>query len=249
MEKLIDVFIKSYRGDFWILYYALDSIQKNVTGYNNVVLLIPETDKDLFDTRRVPERTFIHYVSDKSPGWMFQQVLKLNAYKYCAADYIMFSDSDCVFTRPINLQDCVTMDRPEILHTSWAKVGDALCWRKPTQEIMGEKVPWEGMRRNNAIYHRSTLVNLAAWKPDLEEQIMAMERFSEFNLMSAYAYRYEPEKYKFTDTDNWTYVPPLSEQVWSHSSKEGGETHLREWVRILETILLYHGIEPPIKSV
>jgi len=249
MSKSIDIMIKSYRNDFWLLQLALKSISKNVTGYNTIVLLIPEKDKHDFDTRILPERTLIHYIDEKSPGWLWQQVCKLQAYKYCYSDYIMFSDSDCFFTYPINLQDFIKDDKPEILYTDWAKVGDGIIWREPTEAFMKEPVPYEMMRRNCLIYHRSTLVNISEYAPDLENIVMSSHRFSEFNAMSAYAYKYEKDKYNFINTDDWTYTEPKSVQVWSHSSKKEGvsETHLREWIRICETILKIHGVEMPNK--
>lgn len=244
----IDLFIKSYSKDFWLLYYALDSIKKNVTGYNNLILVIPEHEKELFDTRQLPDRTLIHYVPERSPGWLWQQYLKMTAHKYCFADFICFSDSDCIFTTPVNLQDYVTDGKPEILCTKWEQVGDAVCWREPTEKFIIEPVSHERMRRNNMIFHRSTLEGIEKFAPNLQEFIMQSERFSEFNAMAAYAFKYEKEKYTFVDTDEWTYVPPMSVQVWSHAKRDGSETHLKEWIRILETILLYNGIKPPQKN-
>lgn len=236
----VDIFIKSYRNDFWLLYLCLKTITRNVTGYKNIILLIPEEDKDLFDTRNLPERTMVHYVPDiKAKGWLWQQWLKLSAYKYCFAPFIMFADSDCIFTYPINLENFVSDGKPEILYTDWEKVGDAIAWKKPTEDFMKEPVPYEFMRRNCCIYHRSTLVAIGEYAPDLDKTIISAEKFSEFNCMGAFAYKYERENYNFVNTDNWTFVPAKAEQLWSHASKKGGvsETHLREYIRTLETIM------------
>lgn len=245
--RSIDIIIKSFKNDFWLLQLALKSISRNVTGYNNLVLLIPEKDKHEFDTRGMPERTLIHYVEEYGKGWLFQQVCKLQAYKYCYADYIMFSDSDCFFTYPVNLQDLIKDDKPEILYTKWEVVGDAICWKEPTEKFIGEPVGFERMRRNNQIIHRSTLVGIANFAPDLEKTVMSSGRFSEFNAIAAYAHKYENDKYTFTNTDDWKYVPPVAEQVWSHASKKEGvsEVHLREWIRTLEVICKAFGVPLP----
>lgn len=247
MTKTIDIFIKSYHKDYWLLNFALKSIARNVTGYNNIVLLIPQQDKDIFDTRNMPDRTLIHYIKDYQPGWLYQQVCKMQAYKYSSADYIMFTDSDCLWTYPVNVQGVIKDDKPEILYTGWEKVADAICWRKPTELFLGEKVPFEYMRRNQLTYHRETLLRIANFAPDLEKMIMESERFSEFNSIGSFAYKYEPENYTWTNTDNWTYVPPLAEQVWSHASKKEGvsDVHLREYIRTLETIMKSFGVNPP----
>jgi len=95
------------------------------------------------------------------------------------------------------------------------------------------------MRRNCLIYHRSTLVNLNEWKPGLKDIILNSHRFSEFNLIGAFAWKFERSKYTWVNTDNWEYVPPKAIQVWSHASKDKGadDLHLREYIRILETII------------
>lgn len=235
----IDIFIKSYHKDFQWLKYCLMSIKKNVTGYNNVILLIPEKGKDLFDTRDLPERTLIHYVDEYGAGWLYQQWCKINAPAYSFAEFILFADSDCFFDHKIDLQDFVP--KPEILYTEWDKVGDAICWKECTEKYI--KTPYEFMRRNCMIYHRQTLLNLVAYFPGLERRIMHSERFSEFNLMGSYAFQFEPENYNFVNTDNWTYVEPKAVQFWSHATKEEGasELQLREYIKILETIISYEG--------
>lgn len=246
----VDIFIKSYRRDFWLLQLSLQTISKNVSGYNNVILLIPEDEKHEFDTRWLPERTLIFYVHEygqEGSGWFFQQWLKMSAHKYSNADYIMFSDSDCFFTYPINLQDYVADGKPEILYTDWSKVGDARVWKEPTEKFMKDVVPWEFMRRNQMCYHRSTLVSIAAYEPNLERIIMSSEKFSEFNCIGAYAFKFERHNYTFINTDEWQYVDPKAIQVWSHASKEVGadDLHLREYIRVLESILKAFDVKVP----
>lgn len=247
MSKTIDILCKSYVKDFWLLQLALETIKKNVTGYENIILLIPENDKHEFDTRFLPPRTLIHYIPEYGNGWIYQQWCKLNAAKYCFSDYIMFTDSDCFFDHPINLHDFIADNKPEILYTDWQKVGDAIAWKVPTEKIMGEPVAWEFMRRNCLIYHRETLVKINEWQPNLEKIIMGSERFSEFNLLGAWAYKNEWDKYNFINTDDWQYVPAKATQCWSHSSKEAGadELHLREFIRLLESLLKSFGINVP----
>lgn len=247
MEKKIDLFIKTYRKDFWLLYLALKTIERNVTGYNTLNLLIPEEDKEHFDTRGLPERTLVHYVKDREPGWLMQQVFKMKAYQYCYADYIMFSDSDCFFDHPLNLQDCIKDDKPEILYTAWKDVADAIVWREPTEKFLKEPVEWETMRRNNQIYHRSTLIAISEFQPNVEEIIMSSAKFSEFNTMSSYAMKHEPDRYTFVNTADWTYVPPHGTQVWSHANKDKGasEIHHLEYIRTLETIIKSFGLPLP----
>lgn len=247
MTHTCDIFYKSYAKDFWLLKISLESLNKNVTGYNNIVILIPENEKELFDTRDMPERALIFYVPEYGAGWLYQQVCKLSAHKYCFAEFIMFADSDCIFTYPIDLQEFVKDGKPEILYTDWSKVGEAIAWKKPTEDLMGEEVLWEFMRRNCLIYYRETLVNISTWKSNLELLVMSSARFSEYNLIGAWAFKNENHNYSFVNTEEWTYVPPKAEQLWSHATKQKGasETHHLEYIRTLETILKANGIKIP----
>ena len=232
----IDIFYKSYSKDFKLLNYSLLSLTKNVTDYNQVVILIPENEKHLFDTRNLPERSVVHYVKEYGNGYLFQQVCKIKAHNYSNADFILFSDSDCIFDRPIDLQKVFKDNRPEILYTDYSKVGDAICWKKPTEDFMNDTVIWEYMRRNQLIYHRSTLIDLSYLNPNLEFSIMNSGMFSEFNAIGAFAEKYERHKYSFVNTDNWTYTPPLGIQLWSHFQSGNEELHKNEKERALKVI-------------
>ena len=240
---MIDIFYKSYSKDFKLLYYSLQSLTKNVTGYNKVVILIPELDRHLFDTRILPERTEIHYVNEYGNGYLFQQVCKIKAHNYSSADFIMFSDSDLIFDHPINLQDFILDGKPEILMTSYYgedgknQLGDAICWKQATETMFGEFVDFEYMRRNNLIYHRETLVNIESKFPNIEYTIMQSKSFSEFNFIGFFAEKYESDKYNFVNTNNWVYTPPKSIQLWSWFDKNSKEDlHIYEYKRALETI-------------
>lgn len=233
--KSIDIFYKSYAKDFKLLQYSLMSLSKYVSGYRNVVVLIPENEKHLFDTTNLFDNIIIHYISEYGNLYLFQQVCKLNAYLYSDAECFLFADSDCIFNKPTNLQEFIK-DKPEILYTDYLKVGDAQCWRQPTEDFMHMPVRYEFMRRLPLTYHRSTLENIAKENPNLEHTIMNSQRFSEFNVIGAYAFEYEKEKYSFVNTDNWEYTDPISTQLWSHYKKNGREDEHKEWVRAIDTI-------------
>lgn len=217
---MIDVFYKTYHQDKKWLEYSLRSLTKFVTGYNNVIILIPIKDKRYFEGMVLPERTIVHYVNEYGNGYLYQQVCKIQAHKYSNADYILFSDSDLIFDHPINLQDFIADGKPEILYTSYDKVGDAICWKEPTESFIKDPQEFEWMRRNALIYHRSTLEAIEKYEPNLEYIIMNSVRFSEYNAIGAYANKYEKEKYNFVNTDTWEYVRPKAVQYHSYTEFE-----------------------------
>lgn len=232
----IDIFYKTYHQDKKWLEYSLRSLSKFVTGYNNIVILIPIRDKRYFEGINFPERTIIHFVNEYGDGYLYQQVCKIQGHKYSDADYILFSDSDCIFDHPINLQDFIADGKPEILYTHYDKVGGGIIWKQPTEDFIKAPVEYEMMRRNCLIYHTSTLKAIAEYEPNLEHIIMSSVRFSEFNAMSVYAWTYEKDSYTFINTDEWEYTPPKATQLWSKCNEGNTEDHKKEYKRAIETI-------------
>jgi len=222
----VDIFYKTYINDIEWLKYSLKSLAKHVKGYNNIVIIVP--NKELLNGVDLPERTIVKEVNEYGSGYLFQQVCKIQAHKYCDAEFIFFSDSDCIFDHDINVQDFVSDGKPEILYTHYSKVGDAVCWKKPTETFIKERVDYEFMRRNCLIYHRSTLEAIEIYEPNLEYIIMNSERFSEYNAIGVYAWTYEKDKYNFTDTDNWTYTPPKAIQYHSYTEFEKMKTEFKD---------------------
>ena len=213
------------------------SVTKNVTGYNKIIILIPESDRENFDTDNLPERTEVIYVKEYGNGYLMQQLFKMKAWQYCPSDFILFSDSDCIFNRKIDLQEVVKNGKPEILYTDYEDVGAAICWREPTEKFMGEEVEFEFMRRNFLIYHSSTLEKISQAHPDLESEIMGGVRFSEFNAIGAWAFKNEKDKYNFVNTAKWEYTHPLGEQLWGWADKnDKSEIHQNEYARSLKII-------------
>ena len=219
----IDIFIKSYHKDFKWLRHCMASIRKYVTGYNEIIILIPEDDREQFNMQ-LPDRTFVHTVKESGNGYLFQQWCKLTAHKYSGADFIAFTDSDCVFKEPFDYQTAIKEGKSEILYTSYLddngnnQLGDGICWKAATEKFIGQSVDFEFMRRNNLIYRRETLINLERWfRGDLKKYIMSQHTFSEFNVLGAYAFLNEREKYNFVNTKDWTYVDTPFVQFWSWS--------------------------------
>lgn len=215
----ISIFIKTYKNDFAWLFYCLKSIKKYCTGYDKVIIIVPSQDAKEWNAMKFdfPKRTEIFFVNEEGNGYLFQQYVKMSAWKYSDADYIKFFDSDCIFTEKVNLQDEIAGGKPTILYTDYNKVEDAICWKKPTEKFIGQEINYELMRRNGLVYHRSTLENAYKLHSDLKERILNSKQFSEFNAIGAYALTKEKSKYTFINTDTGKFKPTPFKQYWSWS--------------------------------
>jgi hypothetical protein len=229
---ITDLFIKTYPKDYDWLIYSLQSVKKRVKGYGTLHIVIPEgTEKEFYSKiKDFPPETNVHAVKEECNGYIWQQYIKMSAFNYSHADQIVFFDSDNIWQ--IDTDYSQGIEKPLILMTDYSKVGDAICWKQVVDDIFKKDVRYEFMRRLPFVYHRSTLTSFAEWiKCDLKDFIIKRNRFSEFNVIGAYAYYYEPEKYTFLDTDNWTFTKPLLRQFWS---LEGLDKNIKEVLSLLE---------------
>lgn len=110
----VDVIMPTISKDFRMLKFAIESIEKNVMHtINNIFLVSPRGEIEKFCKKNnykfIDENTVlpikksdIHYApkgKDRS-GWIFQQLLKLNADKISDSKYILIADADTVFPNP-----------------------------------------------------------------------------------------------------------------------------------------------------
>ena len=209
------IFIKSYAKDFKWLNYCLKSIDKYVEGYSEIILILDEgSNTSLHELKEIPFNLRIEWVKKEGNGYIFQQYCKLTAHHYTNADKIMFVDSDCIFTFPVNLRELPEL--PELLYTHYNSVGDAICWKLCTEKVIKQPIEFEFMRRNGLIYHRSTLENFEKFVGELKYYVLNQNTFSEFNALGAYAWIYEREKYKWVNTLTEPFNEPIVHQMWSH---------------------------------
>lgn len=201
-----DIFIKTYGGDFEWLKYCLRSIQKYCRGFNKIILVCDEGDKNALEQFGLT-REDVHYIPLEFNGYLFQQWVKLNAHTYSDADYIMFVDSDCVFTKSTTPNDFIKSGKPMILKTPYETIPEVIFWKELTELTLKEEVEFEYMRRLPLLYRRDTIENCLNHVNQFHEQGLKTfisrqpnHEFSEFNLIGAYAEKYEGEKYKFIDT-------------------------------------------------
>src|SRR6266404_8977027 len=217
------IFIKSFEKDFGWLAYCLRSIHRFATGFEEIVVAIPEgSDLPLTRERIVkikepgPSATSIY---DHGSGYAFQQVVKMNADKYCGrVDYICHLDSDTVFTKPVHAFDSIHGASPFF-------IGDRPIWlMTPFKDILptdknlqahvesmtafsGVTPEFEYMRRAGQVIPRWAYSAFRQYCLDRHgktfEQYAMSQGFrgvSEFNFMGQFLHREYPHFIHFHDT-------------------------------------------------
>lgn len=216
----ISIFVRTYHRDIKWLNYCLQSIHKNLLGWDEIVICIPTGQETLLS----------HLTSEKvvtckiyKDDYLGQQISKIQAHHHCKGDYILFVDSDVIFKPNANVLDYFYENKPIILKANYNSVGEAICWKKPTEKLFKENIEFEYMRFAPQIFHKSTLEMFNDSFPDIENYVMSQpyRQFSEFNALGFYAEKMQPDDYSIVDVTNGVpeYLPEnKSKQYWSWSN-------------------------------
>lgn len=210
-----DIFIRTYHKDVPWLKYCLRSIVKYCTGFRQVVICIPENQVGHLQPMGLTLEKIVACKDYGKQDYLGQQISKLSVHKYTDAEAVLYVDSDCVFDKPVTPETFLENGKPVIYKTDYSKVGDAICWKVPTEKFIGQSLQYEYMRRLPLFYFTSTIANINQNFSNLEADILALPGFSEFNLIGAYAEINESDKYLFKDTDLHNPVEPVIRQKWS----------------------------------
>jgi hypothetical protein len=228
---MIDIFIRTYSKDLPFLAYCLKSISKYVTGYRDIIICIPENEKHLLAGWNLTKEKVIGWNPTTKNGYIDQQINKLLSYHLTDAEYILFVDSDVCFNRPVDVREEYFVNgKPYLMKTRYELVGDAICWKQPTEEILNINLDFEYMRRIPLMFKSDTLRLLDEQVDCLS--LASRERLSEFNIIGAYAAINQESEYYIIDTETDTFPSECAKQGWSW----GGLTpeikeQLNEWTK------------------
>jgi Family of unknown function (DUF6492) len=187
----VDIFIRSYAGDFNWLKYCLRSIKKYAKGFHKVHVCIPIRDYELLpDVGNVE----VHLVEHWDDDYIGQQNDKLHADWYCRSPYILVMDSDCIFVRDVIPEDFFREGNPVWLYEAIPK--ESTPWYEITQEAIKSMPEFEFMRRHPFVFSRQSLRDFRDFMFNCHQEDISkwlkkrpFHRFSEFNAFGAWAYR------------------------------------------------------------
>ena len=258
---IIDIFIRTYKRDFPLLKCTLYSILKYVTSFRSIIITVRNKEYiELMNTLKI-EQFFINN-SDKfkiipvpnfndNMDYFGQQITKLYADVYTNAEYIMFVDSDCVFYDNFDIQKEM-FDQDEkviLLIDKWENLPKMYDVWKTFLQVCDFKTEFEFMRRVPLIYPSKIFKNLrdyisAKYKIKFTDACLQIynstniylphKYFSEFNLLGAYSYIYEPNCFNFMKQNEAQHIP--IKQVQHYDFDYNLNKQLQEMKKILKII-------------
>jgi hypothetical protein len=155
----IDVVVKSYPVDYDWLSHLWASFSR-VCGYRNIVLILEEqypappnlpSNAVIARTRRYEDTEF--------PSDQGAVIERLRAWQHSDADRLLYVDSDCVWSREVNLQTepTINAEKPIVLWRDWSESGGAAFLAEPARRTLGYHPKVETMCRYPFCFPRETL--------------------------------------------------------------------------------------------
>lgn len=210
------ILIVSHLPDLPYLVLNLRSIAKFAKGFHEVVVLVPQNEYDSFrplaDTYPI---SLVYYFRNSAPSqWhLAHQLQKCWADSWCPdADFVLHTDSDCMFTEPVTPEDYFVTGKPVMLYTHYDKLTERTPWRPVVSAVLKKRVNHEFMRRHPQV---NPIGVYPALREHLEQlHVMGFDEFvmtrranplsySEHNILGAFAFDHPGFKntYHWHDTE------------------------------------------------
>lgn len=147
-KQLTRIFITTYEDDYLWLKFLLLSLEKYAKGFSGITIVcddnkskIPQTTLDIIQTMPLDVQ-YVTPPSQKPPamkirlGYMWQQVIKLQWWKYCEEDICVQIDSDCIFKKTFTPDTFKNDEGKWIWHyRPWAIMNNTR-WKPSTEELL-----------------------------------------------------------------------------------------------------------------
>lgn len=241
------ILLVSFKKDALWCSYALRSIKKYGTGFMGVTVVVPTVDKPVFEEMcQMHGADLVLFNEEPGRGHAHHQVMKCSADIHCPdADFILHTDSDCLFTESFTPLDYIIDGKPvlwvEQFLPSMPEAKGRLLWREVTEKALGEAVQYETMLRHPAVHHRwiylmtrNRIANAnqqEGKRPSFEEYVLSQNNwwtekdgktvppgFGEFNALGNVALKYFSDQYVIQDFTGIPNRPPNKiKQYWSRT--------------------------------
>lgn len=197
----VSIYIRTYKRDIAWLDFCLQSIHRNLKGWDEIVVCIPQGQEHHL---RFAEGVRIVTSPIYADDYVGQQVSKLLCHKHITGELVLIVDSDLIFLPGASVADYMDIDRPRIMTYRWPdpQAKQALKWRSVFARLFGESTPYSFMQGHGArLFRRSTLEAFSRRFPDIDGYARRQSRkeFSEFEFLGFFAYLYEGHAYRFLE--------------------------------------------------
>lgn len=238
----VEILIVTYSKDFPWLHYALNSIEKFLTGFQGVTIAHPRHESEMFNTLHNHFDVRLHPYNETPGKGMIQHMAKMaeaDLIVPAGTKYVLHSDSDCIFKTPTTPEDYFFNDRPYYLIRPWDSlthedpknpgskvISDCYQWRGPTEMQLGFGSPWYTMCMNTAILPISfykpyrEYISKVQRKPFMEYMLSGKNEFPQTRMdwtaMGSWAFQFMHDAFHWFDVTAGPYPADRKQPFWSH---------------------------------
>lgn len=234
----VSIHIVSFTKHFNWLRYCLKSIEKYATGFHEVSVWVPNDDVGEMQILEqgykgvVPLRV-TGYEDWPGKGMLKHMCLIFRADECCPeSDYILHTDSDCIFIEPVTPEDYFVGGKPVLMYGRYdwvCKIEPGIrMWQQATHAALGWTPEMETMRRHPAVHPRETyLATRQCIERNtgkiLDDYIKAGENsfpqsVAEFPTLGAYAWKFLSQRYHWINQETDPRPKDKILQFWSHAA-------------------------------
>lgn len=227
------ILIVSYLKDRLYLELNLRSIEKFAKDFKEVVVLVPQEEyKSFADLPSKYPITLVYYFRNcpQAQWHLMHQLQKCRADSWCPeCDFVLHTDSDCMFTETVYPTDYFEHGKPVMLYESYSKLPSGSPWRAVTSAVLKRPVDHEFMRRHPQVNPVGIYSALRDRIEELhgmgfDEFVMSRKPdfpwgFTEHNIIGAFAFNHTEWQHRYHWHDVSVDGTPKEKliQFWSHS--------------------------------
>jgi hypothetical protein len=274
-EKIIDIFIKTYHKDFVWLYYCIKSINKYARNFRRIIVVSDNDGNEIPEIIRniMPLQVFYTDLPEHIPrniyqslGYLWQQVVKMQWADYTDADAALVIDSDELLCEELSSADLLNNDGNFYwFYRDWETVGDAICWKKPTSQVLKIEPRYEAMCISGFVFEKNTTKRLIEYIKKLHNVETLLEifdnnvnMFSEFNTYGTFIDLIDTDNKIYTkkiNIDNYNeYYNSKFIKSWSWGGLKEDDKSNRERIIDMDNdeinkVNIYFGLNLPVKKL
>ena len=188
----IDILIPTYHADFVWLDFCVRSVKKFTSGFRNVIIVsdndghnIPQSILDIMPVKVIYKDIPTKWPPklNHRPGYLWQQVLKLNWMEYTDADAVLVLDSDEMLVKNVNpstFRD--DRGRWRWAYRDWKNAGSANMWKVPTEQVLKFEPQYEAMPFAPFIFERKTTYDFIVYLKQIHGATDSFDIFFKYDM-------------------------------------------------------------------
>jgi len=212
-KQAMEILIVTFKRDMEFLRYCLLSIAKYATDFSVVTLVVPQTERGLYDWT-LPQAKVCYFDEPPGKGMLAHEREIMRADEWCPnARYILHLDADCMFWNPTTPADFLRDGKAFNRREAYSNIGNPNrhIWSRCVDKFVGVEPRYDYMLRHPQVHIREVY---AKARSEIERhtarvwdtQIMAGQNtfpqtFAEFPTLGAIADKFFHEFYHWEDYD------------------------------------------------